>query len=522
MRSCISRSSWSATALAGVLASFGSVAGAESVARFQGPVDAPDVIGGFQSGAVIVRVAPGAVPLRIEEGWTFGQGLPGAGSQRELARRLQAAAEDQAVSPAMKRSPSNAARASALGLDRYHMVRLAPGVDPREVVAALAGFGPPIEAVELVGLGGILGEPPQSFPNDPFFGSQYGLHNTGQTIQGQVGVPGADINAAAAWSLEVGSPDIVIAIIDTGVSNSHPDLNSKFVPGWNTVSDNANSDDSILISHGSHCAGIAAAVSNNGLGVAGVAWGCKIMPVKVLNFLGGGTEPDVAEGIIWAADHGAHIGSMSLGYPGAGTLLENAINYAAGEGMVLVAATGNTAGAAISAPAKYSEVIAVGATDNQDVIASFTSTGPEMSVTAPGVNVYSCWDTLFSPNTYSWQSGTSMACPHVAGLAGLVWSANPDLARKEVREIIESTAHDLGAPGWDPIYGHGRIDAFAAVQRALASRCGLGDLDCDGIVDASDLGLLLGAWGSTGPGDLDGSGVVDSADVGILLGLWTP
>jgi subtilisin family serine protease len=145
-----------------------------------------------------------------------------------------------------------------------------------------------------------------------------------------------------------------------------------------------------------------------------------------------------------------------------------------------------------------------------------------MDVTAPGVDVYSTWDVFFQPNTYILQSGTSMACPHVAGLAALVWSANPELTNLEVRAIIESTAEDKGAPGWDPIFGHGRVNALLAVEAALASRCAAADLDCDGAVGPADIALLLGAWGGAGPADLDGDGAVGPADLAAVLGAWTP
>jgi subtilisin family serine protease len=145
-------------------------------------------------------------------------------------------------------------------------------------------------------------------------------------------------------------------------------------------------------------------------------------------------------------------------------------------------------------PARWEPVIAVGATDNKDIVASFTTTGPELDVSAPGVNVYSCWDAIFQTNTYSYQSGTSMACPHVAGLACLVWSANRALDNEGVRAIIESTAEDRGAAGWDPIYGHGRVNAFNAVSLAVESQCVAEDLNCDGDVDGADFGLLLVKW----------------------------
>jgi len=494
---------------------------AEPLQVYRGPVDALDVMGGVVSGQVIVRVAAGVEPRLSSAGWTFApRGVALDDRGMEVAMRLRGASERSAVQPFLSRVPSKPDVAARHGLDRAFVVTLEAGVDPRAVMVDLAEFTGPgraIERVEAIGIGGIL-----TIPNDASFGLQYGLRNTGQTVQGQAGVAGAGLETPDAWSLETGSADVVIAVIDTGVSASHPDLVPKLVAGWNTTANSSNSDDSFLISHGSHCAGIAAAASNNGLGIAGVSWGARIMPVKVLNFLGGGTELDIADGIMWAADHGADIGSMSIGYPGATSVLEDAVNYAADLGMVLVAATGNTAGAAISAPAKYPAVIAVGATDNTDTIASFTSTGPEMSVTAPGVDVYSCWDILFSSNTYTYQSGTSMACPHVAGLAALILSANPTLDAQGVRQILEATAVDLGARGFDPIYGWGRVDAFGAVAAAIASNCAVADLNCDGAIDGADLGLLLAAWGLTGPGDLDGNGVVDGADLGLLLAAWAP
>jgi subtilisin family serine protease len=190
--------------------------------------------------------------------------------------------------------------------------------------------------------------------------------------------------------------------------------------------------------------------------------------------------------------------------------------------MVLAASSGNTPGAQIFFPARWENTIAVGATDNRDNLASFTTTGPEMSVSAPGVDVYSCWDVLFQENTYTYQSGTSMACPHVAGLALLTWSANTDLTNDEVRAIIESTADDLGPAGWDQQFGHGRINAYNAVYEALNQGGIPGDIDGDGDVDTADLLALLAAWGECEgcPEDINGDGVVNTADLLILLGNW--
>jgi subtilisin family serine protease len=483
--------------------------------RYLGPVDAADEMGGYRSDAILVRLAPG---FRLESLRGSLAVIGGDKAARPNLDRILAAFGASESSPVFAFTPVDPARFAGHGLDRWRRIELPAGSDSRSLVAVLraAGSAAGFDRVELEGIGGIL----DRMPNDPSFPSLYGMHNTGQVIQGVAGVADADLDLPSAWAIHTGSADITIAIIDTGVSASHPDLVPKLVPGRNTVNDNANADDSWLISHGSHCAGIAAAASDNGIGVTGVSWGARIMPVKVLTTIGSGTEGDVAEGIVWAADNGAEVLSMSLGFPGLSTIVEDAVEYASAAGKVIVAASGNTAGAPIGAPAVYPAVIAVGATDNRDLVAEFTTTGPELDVSAPGVNVFSTWDVFFQPNTYTWQSGTSMACPHVAGLAALVWGANPELSAVEVRAILESTADDRGTPGWDPTYGHGRVNALAAVIAATTPPCGPADLDCDGEIGPADLALLLADWGGSGEGDIDGDGEVGPADLALLLAGW--
>jgi len=439
--------------------------------------------------------------------------------------------EVSAVAPTARPAPADQALARQLGLDRYYTLSVPKGTDTPTLAQELRAFADYIEVAELDGIGGILA----TYPSDTHFSKQYGLHNTGQNVNGQTGTPDADIDAPEAWDLHTGSPTIILAMIDTGVSQSHPDLNDKLLSGYNAQDGSSNTDDSWVISHGTHCSGIAAAESNNAQGVAGVSWGSKIMPIKVLDLFGSGTETECANGVIWAADHGAHVGSMSLGYPDGISYFENAINYAHARGMVLVAATGNTPGAQIFFPARWPNTIAVGATDNHDNLANFTTTGPEMDVTAPGVDVYSCIDDLFNGgfNTYTYMSGTSMACPHVAGLACLVWAANPALTNDEVRYVIQSTADDKGTPGWDPNFGWGRINAYAAVQLALSMEYQLGDLNCDGSVDGFDIQPFVlaltnpDAYAAAYPtcdilnGDCNDDGAVDGFDIQCFVELIT-
>ncbi len=271
------------------------------------------------------------------------------------------------------------------------------------------------------------------------------------------------IQAPAAWDVTVGSSDIIIAIVDTGVDLDHPDLNAKIVSGWDFVNDDPIAQDDH--NHGSHVAGIAAAETNNHQGVAGISWQARIMPVKVLDNEGDGSYSDVAEGILWACNHGATIINLSLGGSAYSHTLEDAVEQAAGNGCLIVAAAGNGSGDGVDYPARFPEVMAVAATSQNDVRAGFSDYGPEVEVAAPGVDIYS---TLWN-DKYGLKSGTSMAAPHVAGLAALVWSVCPYLTHEEVRTIIQSTADDRGPAGWDVYYGFGRINALAAVEGTSVS-----------------------------------------------------
>ncbi len=464
-------------ALSGVVLAGDARAVPEGFVPFTGRVDAPDVMGGYRSDIVTVRLANG-VGVDVL--------LPGVAS----------------LTPTFAVAPENLVLAEQHQLTRLYTATLLPDIDAKAIVALLSTTAG-VERAELMGIGGVL----SVTPDDPDFGQQYGLLNTGQSIAGIAGIPGADVNATEAWTITTGNPDTIIAIVDTGVSQSHPDLQTNVLPGYSPMGPSW--DDDQFISHGTHCAGIASADTNNGTGIAGVGWDCSILPVKVLGFLGTGTEADIAAGIVWAADNGADVISLSLGSPDFGTVLENAVDYAAGLDVVLVAATGNTAGVPIFAPAKFDATIAVGATDNRDTIADFTTTGPEMIVTAPGVNVWSSWDTieLFGPTDgYTFQSGTSMATPHVAGVVGLMLSVNPGLTRTEVQDILQTTSVDLGSPGFDPIYGYGRVDAFEAVLAAGGAGCRV-DLDGDGSLTLFDFLAFQNAFDA---GDLladfDGDG----------------
>ena len=296
------------------------------------------------------------------------------------------------------------------------------------------------------------------------------LHVAGETLPW--GVDRIDADLVHEYNK---GTEIKVAVIDTGIDYDHPDLAANCKGGYDFVNnDNDPMDDH---GHGTHCAGIIAAVAGNEIGVVGVAPEAHLYAVKVLDSSGSGYLEDVLAGIEWAVNNGMQIISMSLGTKSDYQSLHDACDSAYYENCVLlVAAAGNEATSwsvkrdkdTIIYPAKYDSVIAVGATDQNDKRASWSSTGPALELVAPGVDIYSTyWD-----DTYATKSGTSMACPHVSGTAALVFVSSVDPAydsngdgkwdASEVRQKLRDTADDLGDPGWDSHYGYGIVNAYKA------------------------------------------------------------
>ncbi len=323
-------------------------------------------------------------------------------------------------------------------------------------------------------------------PNDPFYSYQWHLDNHDY----------GGIQMEDAWEL-LGAPgtpgeNVIVAVVDTGVAYEDykekgqryyiaPDLeDTDFVPGYDFVNDDEHANDDN--SHGTHVTGTIAQSANNGIGVAGVAFNCSIMPVKVLDREGSGYNSWVADGIYFAVDNGAHVINLSLGGSDSSTTLENAVAYAYDNGVTVIAAAGNAGSSTILYPAAYdSYVIAVGATQYDESLAPYSNYGSSLDLVAPGGNVDldqngdgkadGVLQNTFNPITrrtkdfaYWFFDGTSMAAPHVSGVAALLIAYGNAVTPAEVRAALQDTAEDLGDTGRDDIFGYGLVDAYAALS----------------------------------------------------------
>jgi subtilisin family serine protease len=383
-------------------------------------------------------------PAPRPAGWRPGEVLARLCGPETLAvRRADGAIlrADSAVAPTLAAWGLQAADEVLPGSGLYRL-RGAPGLDVAGAAAALAQVGVVLWAEPNYRL------QVDRVPND----TNYAAHQWALR----------QIQAPAAWEVTTGSPDIIVAALDTGVALDHPDLVGKLVPGYDFVNDDDDPSDDH--GHGTYTAGIMAAQSNNNLGVAGVCWGCRVMPVKILDAEGGGAISDFARGIRWAVDHGARVLNISAGVEYSTRTMSDAIRYAIARDVVVVGSAGNTPDGRERWPAAYEEVIAVSATDSGDRAADFASYGAFLDVVAPGVNILSTsWHQ--GRLTYAWGDGTSGAAPFVSGAAGLLLSQNPGLTPLQVKGVLQDSAHDLGAPGWDVYYGWGRIDLAQALTR---------------------------------------------------------
>ncbi len=311
----------------------------------------------------------------------------------------------------------------------------------------------------------------------PLLHRQWGLDNRGQSIARRRGRRGADVAARGAWRRERGRPDVVVAVVDSGVDPDHPDLRGQLLPPEpGERRDFSGLDDDVprdLLGHGTHLAGIIAAA---GLGIAGVAPGCRLLPLRI-DLAAGGIEPraaairSVADRALADRGRRRYVLNASWSAPGFHPGLEQAIARAAAAEVVLVFAAGNGGDPAASYPARHPEALAVAATDRRDRPWERSNHGAGVDLAAPGEAIYSCFPTYFlaGRRPYLFRSGTSMAAAFVAGVAALVLSAAPELPAAAVRAILTGTCDDLepGVGGAERRLGAGRVNAARAVAAAL-------------------------------------------------------
>lgn len=271
------------------------------------------------------------------------------------------------------------------------------------------------------------------------------------------------VRAPVAWNMTTGSAKTVIAIVDTGVDPSQPDLRGRVLRGWDFVGNDARANDDN--GHGTAVAGVAAAAADNGVGIAGICWRCEILPVKVLNAAGSGTHSNIAAGIVWATDHGADVINMSLAGPTPSAIIANAVAYARNHGVVVVAAAGNEGSGQRFYPAALPGVISVGATNSNDNLYSWSNRGSWVKLSAPGC----AYTGSTGPIRWTWWCGTSFATPVIAGIAALIKSERPNISRAGIEQaLLHSTVRVRGVVD-------GRIDAARAVRAASSGNPGSSD-----------------------------------------------
>jgi thermitase len=286
-------------------------------------------------------------------------------------------------------------------------------------------------------------------PNDPFVlnGTEWHLDK---------------IQAPLAWTVTTGNSNVVIAVLDSGINANHPDLAGNIIPGYDFVSNDTDTTDDF--GHGTAVSGVIAAAGNNGIGVAGVAFGATILPVKVMDAAGFAAYSTIAQGIHYAVDNGARVINISIAGAAPSSTLQDAVNYAWSNNVVVVAAAGNNGNDTPQYPAACEHAVAVSATSADDSLALFSSFGQHIALAAPGVNIFTTSRDLANP--YGSWSGTSLASPMVAAAAALAAAANPALDNFQIITLLEQTTDDLGPTGFDNSFGFGRLNVARAVAVA--------------------------------------------------------
>ncbi|HEY0691249.1 MAG TPA: S8 family serine peptidase [Kribbella sp.] len=332
------------------------------------------------------------------------------------------------------------------------------------------------------------------------------------------------IRVPQAWDISRSAGSQTVAVLDTGVDAGHPDLKGRtysgynFIhPGWSTNDDNA---------HGTMVSGIIAANTNNSTGVAGVAWNAKILPVKVLDSSGSGLDSAITAGINWAASHGARVINMSLGGPVDDPVLHDAVKHAVAKGIVVVAAAGNDSNDVLQYPAAYPEAIAVGATDSNGALTSFSTYGSWVDIAAPGWGITSTIPRALTKAGYAPYTsgdGTSFSAPMVAGVAALMRNRFPSYTPAQIAARLKSTARDAGPRGLDPYYGAGILDAYNALGGRWAPEFWVAGPDGNDVpVRATHMAhtSITGAIGTEG--DVDWYSMESAADRKVVVTVTPP
>lgn len=370
----------------------------------------------------------------------------------------------QRIEPALPvslRDPVDPGALRRRGLDRTYRFHVPPGSDVVQLVRRFSGVAGVVYA-EPDPVGGVGAR----VPDDSRFDDQWAYRQ----------FTDADVDGPEAWDVAVGE-GVLVAVLDTGADSNHEDLAAKLEPGYDFENDDPSPEDDH--GHGSATSSIVSADTDNGRGIAGACWGCRLLPVKVWDQNGAGPQSQTADGIVWATDRGARVINVSGGYFSGSQTLLDAVRYAWDAGAVLVSITHNQNTDDITYPGRYAETIAVGATDDRDErvepfcfdSAPGSNYGPEIDVVAPG-------DLVVAANIgggYASWCGTSMAAPLVSGLLGIVHTIHPSVGREEARHLLHSGAEDQvgrmseDAPGFDVYHGWGRVNMERTVRAAAST-----------------------------------------------------
>ncbi len=453
-------------------------------------------------------------PVFLGEG-----GLPYIPTRDLLVMRTSVS--DQGVFETLLRSHGEILDSDFAGMERVYRVRtmLRDGRDVLDLANELAAM----DMFAFAESDAIAWVKPAHMPNDPEFGQQWGLHQSNNH----------DMDLPEAWDISMGSEDIVVVVLDSGIDQNHPDIHQLTGETFTGSSSNGHPSNA-CDNHGTAVSGCVAATIDNSQGVAGVAPHCWVRAGKIFNemdifgFCLGFLEFQeswAVNGITWAADSGARVTNSSWGGGSPLSGITNAFNATRAAGVFHVAAAGNDGSTTIGWPGNLDSLISVAAMSSNGTLASFSTHGNGLFISAPGESIRttdrSGGDGYGSGNTTT-IDGTSFASPYTAGVAALVLSVDPSLTPEELEVVLSSTAVDYGSGGYDTTFGHGFVNAKAALDAVDDGSSCAGDLDGDGNVGVADLLSVVDQWGACNgcSGDINGDGSVGVGDLLAIVDAW--